>query len=117
MSGRAIARPCEVNWAVVVTIIAVGMVQVAVDEIVDVGPQRYCFIPVARSVNVAWLVATAATHALVQIFGAHHELVLVYMITVRMLRDSLATHWRALVAQPHPARNLYSEPIRYTMQP
>jgi hypothetical protein len=71
---------------VVVTVIAVRMVQVAVDEIVDVIPMRHRFMAAPRSVNVARLVAAAARRALVRIFGAHFEPVLVYMIAVRMMQ-------------------------------
>ncbi len=83
---HAIARSREVNRAVVVAVIAVRMVQVAVDEIVDVIPMRHRFMAAPRSVNVARLVAATARRALVRIFGAHFELVLVYVIGVRMMQ-------------------------------
>jgi hypothetical protein len=83
---HAIARSREVNRAVVVAVIAVRMVQVAVDEIVDVIPMRHRFVAAAGSVNVARVVAAAARRALVRIFGAHFEPVLVYMIAVRMMQ-------------------------------
>jgi hypothetical protein len=83
---RATARSREVNRAVVVAVIAVRMVQVAVDEIVDVIPMRHRFMAAPRSVNVARLVAATARRALVRIFGAHFELVLVYVIGVRMMQ-------------------------------
>jgi hypothetical protein len=71
---------------VVVAVIAVRMVQVAVDEIVDVIPVRHCFMAASWSVNVARVVAATARRALVRIFGAHFELMLVYMIAVRMMQ-------------------------------
>jgi hypothetical protein len=71
---------------VVVAVIAVRMVQVAVDEIVDVIAMRHGFMAAPRSVNVARVVAAAARLALVRIFGAHVEPVLVYMIAVRMMQ-------------------------------
>ena len=61
----------------VVAVIAVRMVQVAVDKIVDVIPMRHRFVAAPRSVNVARVVAPAARRALVRIFGAHFESVLV----------------------------------------
>ena len=85
-SGISIARSCEVNRAVVVAVIAVRMVQVAVDEIVDVISMRHRFMAAPTSVNVARVVAAAARRALVRIFGAHFELMLVYMIAVRMMQ-------------------------------
>jgi len=71
---------------VVVAVIAVRMVQVAVDEIVDVIPVRHRFMAASWSVNVARVVAAAARRALVRIFGTHFELMLVYMIAVRMMQ-------------------------------
>ncbi|MDB5785387.1 MAG: hypothetical protein JWQ50_5302 [Caballeronia mineralivorans] len=70
----------------VVAVIAVRMVQVAVDEIVDVIPVRHRFMAAPWSVNVARLVTAAARRAFVRIFGAHFELMLVYMIAVRMMQ-------------------------------
>ena len=70
----------------VVAVIAVRMVQVAVDEIVDVIPGRHRFMAAPWSVNVARLVTAAARRAFVRIFGAHFELMLVYMIAVRMMQ-------------------------------
>jgi hypothetical protein len=74
---------------VVVAVIAVRMVQVAVDEIVDVMPMRHRFMAAPGSVNVARLVAAAARRALVRILGAHFELVLVYVIGVRMMQMTI----------------------------
>lgn len=74
------------NRAVVVAVIAMWMVQVAVDEIVDVIPMRHRFMAAPRSVNVARVVAAAARCALVRIFRTHLEPVLVYMIAVRMMQ-------------------------------
>jgi hypothetical protein len=71
---------------VVVAVIAVRMVQVAFDEIVDVIPMRHRFMTAPRSVNVARVVAPAARRALVRIFGTHFEPVLVYMIAVRVMQ-------------------------------
>jgi hypothetical protein len=71
---------------VIVAVMAVRMVQVAVDEIVDVIPMRHRFMTASRSVNVTRVVAAAARRALVRIFGAHVEPVLVYMIAVRMMQ-------------------------------
>ncbi|APA90320.2 hypothetical protein BJG93_32410 (plasmid) [Paraburkholderia sprentiae WSM5005] len=83
---RAISRSREVNRAVVVAVIAVRMVQVAVDEIVDVIAMRHRFMAAPRSVNVARVMAAAARRALVRIFGAHFKPVLVYMIAVRVMQ-------------------------------
>jgi hypothetical protein len=71
---------------VVVAVIAVRMVQVAVDEIVDVIPMRHRFMAAPRPVDVARRVAAAARRALVGIFGADFEPVLVDMIAVRMMQ-------------------------------
>jgi hypothetical protein len=71
---------------VVVAVIAVRMVQVAVDEIVDVIAMRHRFMAAPRSVNVTRVVAAAARRALVRIFRADFELVLVYVIAVRMMQ-------------------------------
>jgi hypothetical protein len=83
---RAIARSREVNRAVVVAVIAVRMVQVAVDDIVDVIPMRYRFMAAPGSVNVARFVAAASMRPLFGSLGADFESVLVYMIAVRMMQ-------------------------------
>ncbi|MFL9963818.1 hypothetical protein PQR02_22680 [Paraburkholderia sediminicola] len=70
----------------IVAVIAVRMVQVAVDEIVDVIPLRHRFVAAPRSVNVGRVVAPAVRRALVRIFGAHFEPVLVDMIAVRVMQ-------------------------------
>ncbi len=84
--SHAVSRSREVNRAAVVAVIAVRMVQVAVDEIVDVIPMRHRFMAAPRAVNVARVVAAAARRALVRIPGAHFEPVLVDMIAVRMMQ-------------------------------
>ncbi|WP_157915114.1 hypothetical protein [Paraburkholderia acidicola] len=82
----SINRSRGVDWAVVVAVIAVRVVQVAIDEIVDVIPMRHRFVTAPGSVNVFRVVATAARCALIRIPRAHFEPVLVYMIAVRVMQ-------------------------------
>jgi hypothetical protein len=87
--GRVASRPAldEFDRTVIVAVIAVRIVQVAVDEIVDVVPMWHRFVTAPGSVDMARLVAAAvvARRTLVQIFPTDFERMLVYMITVRMM--------------------------------
>src|ERR1700756_1301424 len=82
----SLARLDEFDRAMVVAVIAVRMVQVAIDEIVDVIPMRHRFMAAPRSVNVARGVAAAARRELVRIFCAYFEPVFVYVIIVHMMQ-------------------------------
>jgi hypothetical protein len=87
----------EFNRAVVVAVIAVRMVQVAVDEIVDVIPVRHRFMAAPWSVNVARLVTAAARRALVRIFGAQCRLewnltsstIMAFAVSHQILREPM----------------------------
>jgi hypothetical protein len=73
---------------VIVAVIAMRMVQVAVDEIVDVVPMRYRFVTAARAMDVARLMAATVVIrcALVGIRCIDRERMLVDMITVHMMQ-------------------------------
>jgi hypothetical protein len=73
---------------VVVAVIAVRMVQVTVDAIIDVVPVRHGFVTACRSVDVSRIMAaTAVTRCtLVGIFRTDRERMLIYMIAVRMMQ-------------------------------
>ena len=50
---RSILRvSCELDWTVVVTMIAVGVMQVPVDEVIHVVSVRHRFMPAAWSVDM-----------------------------------------------------------------
>ena len=68
--------------------IAVRMVQLLIDEIVDVIPVRYRLVSTARTMLVAWLVAARAGlgGALRRMLTVHRDLVLVDVIAVGMVQ-------------------------------
>lgn len=72
----------------VIAVVAVGVVQVAIDQIVDMVTVGHGFVTAARTVNVAWLVAVAnvcgGTGGWVG--GAHSDDVLVHMVTVGVVQ-------------------------------
>ena len=72
----------------IVAVIAMRMVQVAVDEIVDVVPMRYRFVTAARAMDVTRLMAATVVIrcALVGIRCIDRERMLVDMITVHMMQ-------------------------------
>jgi hypothetical protein len=76
--------------AVVVAVVAVRVVQVAVDEVVDVVAVGDRFVAAAGAVHVAGLVAAAARGAGVQpsgfLVGVTSRLVLVDVVTVRVMQ-------------------------------
>jgi hypothetical protein len=77
----------ENNRAVVVAMIAVRMMQVAVDQVVDMIAMRHRFVPASRLVDMSRFMTAAvvARCALVRIFRADLKPVLVYMITMWMM--------------------------------
>jgi uncharacterized membrane protein HdeD (DUF308 family) len=72
---------------VVVAVIAMRMVQVSVDEIIDVVAMRHGFVTARRAVDVGRIMAATAVtrRTLVGIFRTDRECMLVYMIAVRMM--------------------------------
>ena len=80
--GRHLDRP------VVVAVVAVRMVQVAVDEIVNVVPVRHCRVAAVQAVNMARsvVVAVVIANAAVGIGRRHFEDALVDVIAVRVMQ-------------------------------
>jgi hypothetical protein len=78
----------ELKRAVVITVIAMRMMKVAVDQIVDVIAMRHRFVSAARPVNMACIMGAAivARRTLIRIFRADIKPVLVYMIAMRMMQ-------------------------------
>lgn len=70
----------------VVAVVAVRMVQVAVDEIVDMIAMRHRFMAAPGSVHMARLVAAAVSRALIRIGRVNFEPVFVYVIAVRVMQ-------------------------------
>src|ERR1700747_2013896 len=77
------------NRTVVVTVIAMRVMQVAVDEIIDVIPVGHRFMAAPGSVDVAWLVASAVGSTLIRIFCAHLEPVFVHVIDMGMVQVTI----------------------------
>lgn len=68
--------------------IAVRMMQVAVDQVVDVIAMRYRFVPASWAVDVPWFMAAAVVsrRTLVRIFGADLKPMLVYVTGMGMVQ-------------------------------
>ncbi len=67
--------------------VAVRMVKVAIDEIVDMVAMRDRLMPASRPVHMTWLVsgATVVRRATIRILGRHFYDVLVYVIGMRVV--------------------------------
>lgn len=78
----------ELNRTVVIAVIAVRMMKVAVDQIVDVITMRYRFVSAARPVDMARIMGATVMVGctLVRVLCADLKPVLVYMIGMRMMQ-------------------------------
>ncbi|MEX3690629.1 hypothetical protein AB3X91_16100 [Paraburkholderia sp. BR14263] len=70
----------------VIAVVAVRVVEMAVDQIIDVIAMRYRFVSAARAVDVARFMATAVGCAFVRILCADLDPVFVDVIAVRMMQ-------------------------------
>jgi hypothetical protein len=87
--GRTvIARLGKFDRPVVVAMISMGMVQVPVDKIVDVVAMWHRLVPAPRAMNMARRMSATvvAWRALVGVVRADFDLVLVYVIAMRMVQ-------------------------------
>ncbi|MGF6551781.1 hypothetical protein [Paraburkholderia youngii] len=75
----------------IVAVIAVRVMKVAIDKVIDVVTVRHRFVTAARPVHVARFVATAVVvrRATIRIFRADFDLVFVYMITMRVVQMAI----------------------------
>jgi len=69
--------------------VAVGVMKVAIDEVVDVIVVRHRFVSAAWAVDVTRFVASAAWRTLVRVLCADLDFVFVYMIAVRMVQMAI----------------------------
>lgn len=81
----------DLDGAVVITVIAVRMVQMAVDEIVDMIDVRDRFVAAARAMDVSSIMPGAAMvgRATIRILVAHLNPMLIHMIGVRMVKMTI----------------------------
>lgn len=97
----------NLNWSVVIAMIAMRMMQAAVHNVVNVIAMRHRFVPTVRAVDVVIAVAVAravcaaiaitACHtttrfigfAAIGVGGVHIERVLAYMITVLVVQMTI----------------------------
>ena len=91
--------------SMVVAVVAVRMVEMTVDEIVDVIAVRHRFMAASRTVNMARLMAAAVSGTHIGIGRAYFEPVFVHMITVRVMQvavvqivDVIVMHDRRVAA-------------------
>jgi hypothetical protein len=81
----------DFHRTVIITVVAVGMVQVTVDEIVHMVAMRDRFVTAARSMNVSSIMSGAAMvgRATIRILVAHFNPMFVHMIGVRMVKMAI----------------------------
>jgi hypothetical protein len=81
----------DFHRTVIITVVAVGMVQVTVDEIVHMVSMRDRFVTAARSMNVSSIMSGAAMvgRATIRILVAHFNPMFVHMIRVRMVQMAI----------------------------
>jgi hypothetical protein len=75
----------------IITVIAVGMVQMVRHEIVDVVAMRNRFVAAARTMNVSSIMSTAAMvgRATIRVLVAHFNPMFVHVIGVRMVKMAI----------------------------
>ncbi|NUY04548.1 hypothetical protein [Paraburkholderia youngii] len=73
----------------VIAVVAVRVMKMAVNQIIDMIAMRYWVVSAARAVDVARFMATAVWCALVRIFCANVDLVFVHVIAVRMVQMAI----------------------------
>jgi hypothetical protein len=69
--------------------VAVRVMKMAVDQVIDMIAMRYGLVSAARAVDVTRIVATAAWRTLVRIIRIDLDLVFVYMIAMRMVQMAI----------------------------
>ncbi len=70
----------------VVAMVAVRMMKVPIDQVINVITVRNGFVSAARAVHMTGLVTTGAVRAVIRVVRAHLYLVLVHMISMRMMQ-------------------------------
>ena len=83
-------KPLQGNdrqWAMIVAVIPVRMMQMTVHQVVYMVPMRYGFVPAARAVDVTWFVtcANVVRRAAHRIGITHVNRVLVYVVSVNVV--------------------------------
>jgi hypothetical protein len=81
---------CEdLKRTVIIAMIAVRVVQVTVDKIIDVISMRHRLMPAPRAMHMPGLVTAAAGRALIGIFRAHLDDMLIHVLAVRMMEMAI----------------------------
>ncbi|WP_281718961.1 hypothetical protein [Pandoraea apista] len=75
----------NLNRTVVITVIAMRMMEMTVNQVVDMIAVRNRFVAAAGPVYVTWFMTTAARRTLIRILGIDLNAVFVDVITVRMM--------------------------------
>lgn len=83
-------RTCR-NLSVIVTVIAVRMVQVTIDKIIHMVPMRYCFVPAIGAMHMPGFVTAAfmVRGAGVGVRSRHPDGMLVVMALVRVVHMAI----------------------------
>jgi hypothetical protein len=70
-------------------VVAVRVMKMTVDQVIDMIPMRYCFVSATWAVDVTLFVAAAVWRTLVRVFCADLDLVFVNMIAMRMVQMAI----------------------------
>ena len=81
----------DLDRPVVITVVAMGVVQVTIDDVVDVIPVGHSLVTTARSVNVVFIMTCAAVigRAGVWIFLIHVKAVLIYVVSMHVMKMAI----------------------------
>lgn len=88
---ESVLVPHDLDGTVVITVIAVRMVQMAVDEIVDMIAVRDRFVAAAWAMDVSGIMSGAAMvgRATIRVLVAHLNAMFIHMIGVRMVKMTI----------------------------
>lgn len=82
---------CQLDRPMVVAVVAVGMVQMAIDEVVDMIAMGNCFMPTPRAMDMVCGVTTAGVALCTgdRVCVAHLKRMLVHMIAVGVMQVAI----------------------------
>ena len=81
----------DLDWPVVIAVVAVGVVQVAIDDVVDVIPVGHSLMTTSWSMDVVFIMACAAMtgRAGVWIGLRHLKPVLIYVVSMHVMKMAI----------------------------
>jgi hypothetical protein len=81
----------ELNRAVVITMVTVGMVQVTIHQIIDVIPMGHCLMATARPVHMVFIVprAAMAVRTVFRVVLGDFKAVLIHVVPMGVMEVSV----------------------------